>query len=176
MSTPVIIAVIAGISLGVTVIVVLLRGAFQLGKLVNQVNTQDASITTLSGKIDGLEAKHDARFDGLETKYDARFDGLEAKHDARFDALEARFDDLETKYDARFDALETKYDARFDALETRYDARFDALETKYDARFDALTAAINELRAEVQQTNRILVGLANHTHDADGRTVFTIPS
>ena len=165
MSTPVIIAVIAGISLGVTVIVVLLRGAFQLGKLVNQVNTQDASITTLSGKIDGLEAKHDARFDGLE-----------AKHDARFDALEARFDDLETKYDARFDALETKYDARFDALETRYDARFDALETKYDARFDALTAAINELRAEVQQTNRILVGLANHTHDADGRTVFTIPS
>jgi hypothetical protein len=32
------------------------------------------------------------------------------------------------------------------------------------------------LHAELQQTNRILVGLANHTHDADGRTVFTIPS
>ena len=125
MSTPVIVAVIAGISLGVTVIVVLLRGAFQLGKLVNQVNTQDASITRLSGKIDNLE---------------------------------------------------TKFDARFDDLETKYDARFDALETKYDARFDALTAAVNELRLEIQQTNKVLVGLANHTHDADGRTVFTIPS
>ncbi|MCE2500832.1 MAG: hypothetical protein J4G13_08225 [Dehalococcoidia bacterium] len=139
MSPPVIIAIIAGISLGVTVIAALLRGAFQLGKLVNQVNTQDASITELSGKVDDLVTKYDARFDALEI---------------------------------RFDALETKYDARFDALETR----FDALETKYDARFDALTAAISELRADVQQTNKILVGLANHTHDADGRTVFTIPS
>lgn len=128
MSPPVIIAIIAGISLGVTVIAVLLRGAFQLGKLVNQVNTQDASINGLSVKVDALE----------------------------------------TKYDARFDTLEN----RFDALENR----FDALEAKYDARFDALTATINELRADIQQTNRILVGLANHTHDADGRTVFTIPS
>ena len=128
MSPPVIIAIIAGISLGVTVIAVLLRGAFQLGKLVNQVNTQDASINGLSVKVDALE----------------------------------------TKYDARFDTLEN----RFDALENR----FDALEAKYDARFDALTATINELRADIQQTNRILVGLTNRTHDADGRTVFTIPS
>ena len=135
MSPPVVIAIIAGISLGITVIAVLLRGAFQLGKLVNQVNTQDASINGLSVKVD---------------------------------ALETRFDALETKYDARFDTLEN----RFDALENR----FDALEAKYDARFDALTATINELRADIQQTNRILVGLANHTHDADGRTVFTIPS
>ena len=37
-----------------------------------------------------------------------------------------------------------------------------------EAKIDALTAA-------VQQTNAILVGLANHTHDADGRTVFTSP-
>ena len=96
-------ALIAGISLGVTVVVLLIRGGFQLGKLVNKVETQET-------KIDNLETK------------------------------------------------------------------FDNLEAKFDARFDALTAAINELRDEMQQTNRILVGLANHTHDADGRTVFTIPS
>ena len=54
--------------------------------------------------------------------------------------------------------------------------RVDNLDAKIDARFDALTAAINELRDDMQQTNRILVGLANHTHDADGRTLFTIPS
>ena len=47
-----------------------------------------------------------------------------------------------------------------------------------DVKIDALAAAVNELRAEVQQTNRILVGLANHTHpqDMDGRTFFTVPS
>lgn len=103
MSVAVVIAVIAGISLGVTVVVLLIRGSYQLGKLVNKVDTQET-------KIDNLEAKFDAKFDALE------------------------------------------------------------------ARFDALTAAINELRGDMQQTNRILVGLANHTHDADGRTVFTIPS
>ena len=76
----------------------------------------------------------------------------------------------------RVDHLDAKFDAKFDALEAKFDARLDALEAKFDARFDALTAAINELRDDMQQTNRILVGLANHTHDADGRTVFTIPS
>lgn len=110
MSVAVAIAVIAGISLGVTVIVLLIRGSYRLGKLVNKVDTQET-------KIDNLEAK----VDRLETKFDAMFDALEAK-------------------------------------------------------FDALTAAINELRDGVQQTNRILAGLANHPHDADGRTVFTIPS
>jgi len=44
-----------------------------------------------------------------------------------------------------------------------------------DARLDRLETAINELRAEMEQTNRILIGLANHRHDTDGNTVFTIP-
>ena len=106
----VVIAVVAGISLGVTVVVLLIRGSFQLGKLVNKVDTQETKLDYLATKVDGLETK------------------------------------------------------------------FDALEAKFDARFDALTAAINELLDDMQQTNRILVGLANHTRDADGRTVFTIPS
>ena len=92
MTIPVIIALIAGISLGVTVVVLLIRGSFQLGKLVNKVDNQETSIARLNGQI------------------------------------------------------------------------------------ETLTAAFHDLRAEIQQTNQILVGLANHTHDADGRTVFTIPS
>ena len=106
MSPAIIIAAIAGASLGVTLIVLLIRGIFQLGKLFN--------------KVENLEN----RFQGLEN---------------RFQGLENRFESLEN-------------------------------------RFDTLIATVNELRLEVQQTNRILVGLANHTHDADGRTVFTIPS
>ncbi len=107
-------ALITGISLGVTVVVLLIRGGFQLGKLVNQVETQGAKIDSLEVKVDNLEVK--------------------------------------------------------------FDAKFDALEAKFDARFDTLTAAIGQLQDEMRQTNQILVGLANHTHDADGRTVFTIPS
>lgn len=120
MTVAAVIAVIAGISLGVTVVVLLIRGSYLLGKLVNRVENQDAKVDNLGTRIDNLEIKFDARFENLEAKVDARFENL--------------------------------------------------------------LTAINELRADVQQTNeaihqtnKILVGLANHTHDADGRTVFTIP-
>ena len=43
------------------------------------------------------------------------------------------------------------------------------------ARIEALTIAVNDLRAEVQQSNQTLATLANHTHDTDGRTVFQVP-
>ena len=39
----------------------------------------------------------------------------------------------------------------------------------------SLAAAISELRTEVQQSNQTLAALANHTHDTDGRTVFQVP-
>ena len=83
---------IAGATFALTVVVLMVRGSYQLGRLVNKVDNQEASINSLNGKI------------------------------------------------------------------------------------ETLTAAINELRDEVQQINRILVGLTNHTRDADGRTMFTIPS
>ena len=51
------------------------------------------------------------------------------------------------------------------------DARFDRI----DARLDRIEDTLNELRAQMEQTNRILVGLANHRHDTDGNTVFSIP-
>ena len=125
MIATIIIAAIAGASLGVTLIVLLIRGTFQLGKLVNKVDNQETRIDNLVTKVDDLEAKFNARFDGMEAKFNAKFDSMEAESNAKFDAL---------------------------------------------------TTAINGLRLEVQQTNRVLVGLANHTHDADGLTVFTIPS
>ena len=54
---------------------------------------------------------------------------------------------------------------------TQMEGRLDGI----DARLDRIETAINELRAEMEQTNRILIGLANHRHDTDGNTVFTIP-
>ena len=67
-------------------------------------------------------------------------------------------------------------EAKIDALDAKIDAKIDALDAKIDAKTDALDAKIDALTAAVHQTNAILVGLANHTHDADGRTVFTIPA
>ena len=60
MSVPVIVAAVAGASFAVTLIVLMVRGSYQLGKLVNKVENHDA-------KIDTLEAKFDAKFDTLIT-------------------------------------------------------------------------------------------------------------
>ena len=103
MIIPVIAIAIAGAGLAITVIVLLVRGSFLLGRLAKQADSNEARIDAMGAKIDALDAKIDAKIDAL------------------------------------------------------------------DAKIDALTAAVH-------QTNAILVGLANHTHDADGRTVFTIPT
>ena len=61
----------------------------------------------------------------------------------------------------------TQMESRLDGIDARLD--------RIDARLDRIETAINELRAEMEQTSRILIGLANHRHDTDGNTVFTIP-
>ena len=141
MTIPVIAVVIAGASVAltmvgllITVIVLLVRGGFLMGQLVRQVKN-------LEDKTEG----HDAKIDSLEAKTETKIDSLEAKTETKIDSLEA-------KMDAKFDAMDAKMDARFDAL---------------NARMDALTAA-------VQQNYAILMAMANHTHDSDGRVVFTV--
>ncbi len=49
--------------------------------------------------------------------------------------------------------------------------RFGRLENKVDG----LTEKVNELMAEVRHANRTMAALANHRHDVDGNTVFTVP-
>ncbi|MDE0660813.1 MAG: hypothetical protein OXI79_14325 [Gammaproteobacteria bacterium] len=96
----------------------------ELGDRVLTRNDRDA----LGMRIDGLDAKFDARFEGLEAKFDAKFDGLDAKFDgleAKFDGLEARFEGLE----ARFEGLE----ARFVGLEAKFDTQFESLRTNIKA-------------------------------------------
>ena len=39
-----------------------------------------------------------------------------------------------------------------------------------------LTAEVRQLAGEVRRTNEFVIALANHRHDVDGNTVFTVPS
>lgn len=38
-----------------------------------------------------------------------------------------------------------------------------------------LTAEVRQLAAELRRTNEFVIALANHQHDVDGNTVFTVP-
>ena len=118
----------------------------ELGDRVLTRNDRDA----LGMRIDGLDAKFDARFEGLEAKFDATFDGREAK----FDGLEAKFDGLEAKFEgleARFEGLE----ARFEGLE----ARFVGLEAKFDTQFESLRTNIKLLMGVLAIGFSVVIGV-----------------
>ena len=42
-------------------------------------------------------------------------------------------------------------------------------------RVDTLATDVAQLTAEVRRTNEFVIALANHRHDVDGNTVFTVP-
>ena len=90
--TAIAIATVAGV--GLTLIVLLVRGTFMLGSLSNNVNNLNV------------------RFDGL----DKRVDGVDAKIDALADKVDAKFDAMDRKFDAKIDALADRVDAKFDRM------------------------------------------------------------
>ena len=49
------------------------------------------------------------------------------------------------------------------------------LRTEMREGFAAIHTELARINASLENTNRILIGLANHRHDTDGNTVFTIP-
>ena len=56
--------------------------------------------------------------------------------------------------------------------------RVEMLSAEFDrmsAEINRLTAEVRQLAAEVRRTNEFVIALANHRHDVDGNTVFTVP-
>ena len=49
--------------------------------------------------------------------------------------------------------------------------RVDTIATRLDQQTDE----VRKLTGEVRRTNETVVALANHRHDVDGNTVFTVP-
>ncbi|MCY3622504.1 MAG: hypothetical protein OXH68_12445 [Gammaproteobacteria bacterium] len=85
-----------------------------LGEELGEVVLTRIDHDSLGLRIDGLDAKFDAKFQAMEAKFgglEARFGGLEA----RFEGVEARFEGVE----ARFEGVEARFvglDAKFESL------------------------------------------------------------
>ncbi|MDE0177824.1 MAG: hypothetical protein OXP36_04445 [Gammaproteobacteria bacterium] len=94
-----------------------------------------------------------------------RIDGLEAKFDAKFEAMEAKFEAMEAKFDAKFEAMEVKFDARFEGLEARFEgleARFEGLEATFvglEAKFESLHTNLKLLMAVFAIGFTVVIGL-----------------
>ena len=78
-----------------------------LGEELGEVVLTRIDHDSLGLRIDGLDAKFDAKFQAMEAKFgglEARFGGLEA----RFEGVEARFEGVEARFvglDAKFESL-----------------------------------------------------------------------
>ena len=72
---------------------------------------------------------------------------------------------------------ELRAETRQGFADLRADMRAEMADLRADMRADmaALRADMAALRADMERTNRTLVGLANHRHDTDGTTRFAIP-
>ena len=150
----VIIAGLTGASLIITSIVLLIRGAFLLGRVVNHVEVLDQKVDSLEQKVDTLtDAVNDLRVEMV----------------AGQEKLRTEMAAVEMKLRAEMAAVETRLRAEMTDMEMR-------LRAEMTAGYDRLANAIDQLRSELHQTNQILIGLANHGHDTDGRIIFTLPT
>ena len=150
----VIIAGLTGASLIITSIVLLIRGAFLLGRVVNHVEVLDQKVDSLEQKVDTL---------------------TDAVNDLRVEMVAGQ-EKLRTEMAAVEMKLRAEMAAGYDKLRAEMVSENDKLRAEMAAGYDRLANAIDQLRAELHQTNQILIGLANHGHDTDGRIIFTLPT
>ena len=140
METTAIIAFVAvglsAVGIGLTIVVLLLRGSFLLGGSINQVNNLGKQVDDLTAEVKEQRQEHQEAIQRSNREHQEAIQRLRQEHQESIQQLRAEM----------------------------------------VAGFDKLADAINGLRNEVQQNNQMLAALANHTHDTDGRTVFTLPS
>ena len=150
----VIIAGLTGASLIITSIVLLIRGAFLLGRVVNHVEVLDQKVDNLEQKVDTL---------------------TDAVNDLRVEMVAGQ-EKLRTEMAAVEMKLRAEMAAGYDKLRAEMVSENDKLRAEMAAGYDRLANVIDQLRSELHQTNQILIGLANHGHDTDGRIIFTLPT
>lgn len=193
---------IATVGVGVTIIVLLLRGSYALGRSTAQVEGLSAGVTEVRNEVVGAvrtevgETRAEARQDNehlrTQVKLDVEHLRTEVKHDiqqvreevrearaeSKQDIQQVREEIREARAEAKQDIQQLRIELRQEMQELRAEARQDnrELRTEMNAGFDRLFEAISSIHVEVQQSNRMIAALANHTHDTDGRTVFTVPS
>ena len=145
---------IAALGVGATIVVLLVRGGYQLGRNTAQIEAVGESVAEARAEI------RDVRAEIQELRAETHREIQELRADTHREIQELR---VETHREIQ----ESRADTHREIQELR---------TEMNAGFETLANAIDALRVEIQQTNQMIVALANHTHDTDGRTVFTVPS
>ena len=143
---PVFSLAIAGLSIGITLIVLVVRGSFMLGRLSNQVDGLTVAVGEMRAEIQRSNEEWRAAVQRSNEEWRAEMQ--------------------RSNEEWRAEMQRSREEWRAEMQQNREEMRQNN---------QAQVAVLNELRDEVQQSNRTLAALANHTHDTDGRTVFQVP-
>ena len=140
-------------------IVLLLRGSYALGRNTAQVESLSVAVTEVRNEVVG----------------EVRAEISQVRAEIGQVRAEARRDNQQLR---RTDNQQLRTELKQDNQQLRTELKQDVqqLRTEMVAGFQQLAEAIDAMRIEVQQNNQMLAALANHTHDTDGRTVFTVPA
>ena len=162
METTTIIAFVAvglsAVGIGLTIVILLLRGSFLLGGSINQVNNLGKQVEDLTAEVKEQRQEHQESIQRSNREHQEAIQRSNREHQ---EAIQQS---------------NREHQEAIQRLRQEYQESIQQLRAEMVAGFDKLADAINSLRDEVQQNNQMLAALANHTHDTDGRTVFTLPS
>ena len=162
METTTIIAFVAvglsAVGIGLTIVILLLRGSFLLGGSINQVNNLGKQVEDLTAEVKEQRQEHQESIQRSNREHQESIQQSNREHQETIQRSNR------------------EHQEAIQRLRQEYQESIRQLRAEMVAGFDKLADAINTLRDEVQQNNQMLAALANHTHDTDGRTVFTLPS
>ncbi len=162
METTTIIAFVAvglsAVGIGLTIVILLLRGSFLLGGSINQVNNLGKQVEDLTAEVKEQRQEHQESIQRSNREHQESIQRSNREHQ---EAIQRS---------------NREHQEAIQRLRQEYQESIQQLRAEMVAGFDKLADAVNSLRDEVQQNNQMLAALANHTHDTDGRTVFTLPS
>ena len=173
METTTIIAFVAvglsAVGIGLTIVILLLRGSFLLGGSLNQVNTLGKQVDDLTAEVKEQRQEHQ---EAIQRSNQEHQEAIQRSNREHQEAIQRS----NQEHQEAIQRSNQEHQEAIQRLRQEHQESIQQLRAEMVAGFDKLADAINGLRDEVQQNNQMLAALANHTHDTDGRTVFTLPS
>ena len=130
---------VSALGVGITLIVLVVRGGFLLGRLVTQVEGLTAAVGDLRTEMQ--QSNQDLRTEMQQNNQDLRTEMQQNNQDLRTEMQQ-------NNQDLRTEMRQNNQDLRTEMRQNNQDLR-----TEMQQNNQTLTAAINELRAEVQQSN-----------------------
>ena len=184
METTTIIAFVAvglsAVGIGLTIVILLLRGSFLLGGSINQVNNLGKQVEDLTAEVKEQRQEHQESIQRSNREHQESIQRSNREHQESIQQSNREHQEaIQQSNREHREAIQRsnrEHQEAIQRLRQEHQESIQQLRAEMVAGFDKLADAINSLRDEVQQNNQMLAALANHTHDTDGRTVFTLPS